>query len=97
MFPNYSATEFSLVLGAFGIICVNIINAWKQNTKLDNIGQKAATIEGHVNSKETKYIEQITALTRENEILRSVIIDKDKTAALLAQSVLIARKAEMKQ
>jgi hypothetical protein len=93
MFPHYTAAEFSLILGALGVVLVNVINAWRQNTKLnaqdvklDSIGQKAATIEGHVNSKETKYVEQLAAMTRENEILRDVIIDKDKTAALLAQA-----------
>jgi hypothetical protein len=87
MFPHYTAAEFSLIIAALGVMLVNVINAWRQNSKLDSIGQKTATIEGHVNSKETKYVEQLAAMTRENDILRTVIIDKDKTAALLAQSV----------
>jgi len=95
---HYSAPEFLLIIAAMGTIIVNIINAWKNTSKiqdntnkLDIIGQKTATIEGHVNSKETKYVEQIASLTRENEILRTVIIDKDKTAALLAQSVITSK------
>ena len=89
MFPHYTAAEASLIIGAIGVIIVNIINAWRQNSKLDSIGQKTATIEGHVNSKETKYVEQLAAMTRENSILRDVIIDKDKSAAMLAQAVAI--------
>ena len=94
MFPHYTAAELTLVIAAVGVMLVNVINAWRQSSrldsqdlKLDSIGQKTATIEGHVNSKETKYVEQLTAMNRENEILRGVIIDKDKSAALLAQSL----------
>lgn len=49
--------------------------------------QKTAVIEGHVNSKETKYLGDIAALQQEVRILRETLSDKKETAALLAQSV----------
>lgn len=49
--------------------------------------QKTVVIEGHVNSKETKYLGDIAALQQEVRILRETLSDKKETAALLAQSV----------
>lgn len=93
---NYTAAEMLLFIAAIGAIITQSIIAFKTGKVADHTNKivdqtllKAAVIEGHVNSKETKYVEQITALTRENEILRSVILDKDRVAALLAQSAIM--------
>ena len=102
---TYSATDLTLIISAiFGGMAL-LISTWKTNAKVDantaitaatavkvnTIETKAAVIEGHVNSKESKYIEQLTALNRENELLRQMIMDKQKTADMLAQAMAVER------
>lgn len=84
---TYTAPEVLLFLAAVGTILVNVIVAWRTGKVADQTLIKASVIEGHVNSRETKYIEQIAGLTRENDILKATIANHDKVAALLAQSV----------
>jgi hypothetical protein len=85
---EYTATELLLIIAAVGAVVVNVIIAWRTGKVADQTLIKAAVIEGHVNSKETKYNEQIISLQKENELLKNTIADKDKTAALLAQSII---------
>ena len=90
----YTATDIVLVITALGIVIVNIVAALRTNVKLnENTGKtneiltKASIIEGHVNSKETKYVEQINSYQREIETLKATVIEKNRVAELLAQSV----------
>lgn len=102
---NYSATDLTLIIGAIFGGCALLINTWKTNAKVDantavteatalkvnTIETKASVIEGHVNSKETKYVEKIEALDRENLLLRQMIADKQQTANMLAQAMAVER------
>jgi len=83
----YTAPEMVLMITAGGIVITNTINALRTNGKLDAIKEKTAVIEGHVNSKETKYMEQLASKDNEINILKSVIAAKDRDKALLAQAV----------
>ena len=83
----YTAPEILLMITATGVVITNTINAWRTSGKLDIINQKTAVIEGHVNSKETRYVEQLTSKDNEIELLKAVIVTKDKDKALLAQAV----------
>ena len=87
MLLGYTSSEMLLVIAAIGAVIVNIIMAWKTGTRVEQTLMKASIIEGHVNSKETKYVEQLASAQREIDLLKNVIIDKDKVAGLLAQSV----------
>lgn len=102
---TYSATDLTLIISAiFGGMAL-LISTWKTNAKVDantavteatakkvdTIETKAAVIEGHVNSKESKYVEQLTALNRENDLLRQMIADKQQTANMLAQAMAVER------
>ena len=102
---NMSTADIVVILGVVFAGLAQLIATWRNGTKLDTntaatvataatvntIQTKAAVIEGHVNSKEAKYVEQILALQRENELLRQMIADKRETAAILAQAVAIER------
>jgi len=79
--PQLTAPEILLIIAAIGVVLNNMIQSWR-------IGTKVAVIEGHVNSKETKYAEQIVSKDNEIQILRNIIVDKDKDKALLAQAVI---------
>ena len=85
---NYTAPEVLLIIAAVGALIVNAITAWKTGNAVQQTLIKTAIIEGHVNSKETKYVEQIASLQKEVDILKTVIVEKEKIAALLAQSVI---------
>ena len=92
---TYTSAETLLIIAAVGAVITNAISAWRVGTKVDSIAQKAdiigvktAVIEGHVNSKETKYVEQINSKDNEIALLRAIIVTKDKDAALLAQSII---------
>ena len=90
---SYTSSEILLFIAAIGLLIKNAIDSWKLNDMARQTLQKAAVIEGHVNSKETKYVEEIVSLKKEIEILNKVIIDKEKTAALLAQSIVKSDKS----
>jgi len=84
---EYTAPEILLMIAAIGAVLVNIIIAWRNGKVADQTLTKASVIEGHVNSRETKYVEQISSLTKEIETYKNFINEKDKIASLLAQSV----------
>lgn len=90
----YTAPEILLFIGAVAALLVQTIGAWRSgarsidtNQKVGETLVKTAVIEGHVNSKETKYIAEIAALQDKCKMLELILADKDRTAALLAQSV----------
>lgn len=89
---GYTSPEILLMIAAIGAIITQSITAWRNGGKLDVIGQRAATIEGHVNSKETKYVEELKAKDMEIEILKQIIISKDKDKSLLAQAVALRQR-----
>lgn len=78
--------EWVLLVTAIAALGKSWIDSWKMQAVVQQTLMKASVIEGHVNSKETKYVEQIAGLERERDILRKLITDKDATAALLAQA-----------
>lgn len=87
---NYTAPEVLLIIAAVGAVAVNVISAWRMGTKIDAVKLDTAVVLGHVNSKETKYMEQLASKDRELELLKGIIVDKDKDKALLAQSTAAA-------
>ena len=84
----YTASEVVLVIAALGAVIVNVVTALKVSSKLTTVSERAAVIEGHVNSERSKMSEQLLSRQKEIDFLRSTLADKDKTAALLAQSIL---------
>lgn len=80
--------DIVIVISAVGVVINNAIQTWKLNNKVDVINQKTAVIEGHVNSQQTKYIEQIASKDKEIALLNDILIKKDKEAALLAQAAI---------
>jgi len=90
----YTAPEILLFIAAIGTLIVNSIYAWRTGTAVQQTLTKTSIIEGHVNSKETKYVEQITSLGKEIDLLKQVIINNEKTAALLAQAVVQVKAIE---
>jgi hypothetical protein len=83
----YTAPEVVLLIAAIGACGTQLITAWRISTKMDATLTKTAVIEGHVNSEKAESNQKIVALERENDILRSVINDKDKVAAVLAAGI----------
>ena len=88
---HYTAPEVLLFIAAIGVLLQNTISAWRNGTKIDQTLTKASIIEGHVNSKETKYVEQISSYQREVQTLKETIAEKNKIAEMLAQSVAQAK------
>jgi hypothetical protein len=94
--PGYTAPEILLFIAAIGLVLTNTITAWRQGNKLNVISEKTAIIEGHVNSKETKYIEEMKAKDTQIELLKSVIESQNKDKALLAQAVALRSRGDGK-
>ena len=88
-----NSADWLLIIAAVGTVAVNIINAWRIEKKVDETLITAAVIKGHVNSKETKYVEQLVSLQKENELLRQIIVEKDKDKALLAQATTLRHRS----
>ena len=88
-----NSADWLLIIAAVGTVAVNIINAWRIERKVDETLVTAAVIKGHVNSKETKYVEQLVSLQKENELLRQIIVEKDKDKALLAQATVMRHRS----
>lgn len=82
---TYTAPEIVLIITAVGAIIQNTVSIWRSGNKIEDTLTKTTVIEGHVNSQATRYEEKIIALQKEVEILKQIIVDKDKMAALLAQ------------
>lgn len=57
-----------------------------QTPKIQQIAEKSAVIEGHVNSNEARYHERVASLERENALLREFLSQRQQDAALLAQA-----------
>lgn len=70
------------VIGATGVFLGVLVTSIASIVNLI----KTAKVEAHVNSQSTKFQEQILSLSRENEILKGVILDKVKVSELLAQA-----------
>jgi hypothetical protein len=63
----------------------------QKNTEITReIGAKTDVVNGHVNSESARREARLEALHKENQLLRDVLADKEKTAAVLAQSVVTA-------
>lgn len=92
---SYTAPEVLLFIAAIGVLLQNTITAWRTSNKIDQTLVKTAVIEGHVNSKEARYVEQLSSKDKEIEVLKGVLIEKDRISALLAQSV-VQNKEEPK-
>ena len=84
---QYTMPEVLLLVAAIGAVLVNVITAWGNRIKLDQVAVTTKVIEGHVNSAATKAIVEQQSLITERAILKETIEDMKKTAALLAQSV----------
>lgn len=92
---TYTAPEIVLIISALGGIIVNIVVAIKTSGDVGKTLTKTSVIEGHVNSRETKYNEQITALQNENKLLKDQIAAEKQSAMLLAQAAILrGRKAD---
>ncbi len=82
------------VLTALGTLAIAIIGALAAGAvliikELHNVSLTAGKIEVAVNSQKTAADAMIASLRRENQLLRDVITDKNATAQLLAQSVVM--------
>jgi len=81
--------EILLLVAAIGAVLVNVITAWGNRARLDQVVQTSKVIEGHVNSAATRSIVERESLITEKTALRDTIEEMKKTAALLAQSAAI--------
>lgn len=88
---NYTAAEIvvisTTIITAISVGIVNVIVALKANKKMDQNLERSATIENHVNGDRTRFLTEIEDHKKEIERLKTVINEKEKAAALLAQSV----------
>lgn len=83
---TYTAPEVVLIITAIGAILQNTISIWRTGNKVADTFAKTSVIEGHVNSQTTRYDEKVNALQKEIDMLKQVIVDKDKMTALLVQA-----------
>ena len=88
-----TSADWLLIIAALGTVIVNIINAWRIERKVDETLVKTSVIQGHVNSKETKYVEQLVSLQKEIDMLRQIITGKDQDKALLAQATMMRHRS----
>jgi len=82
--------EILLLVAAVGAVLVNVINAWGNRGKLNQVVETTKVIERQTNSAATKAIADKESLYSEIVILRETIGDMKMSAALLAQSVVMA-------
>lgn len=85
----YTAPEILLFIAAIGAVIAQSISAWRTGKTVQETLTKTAVIEGHVNSQAARCAEQLIAKDNEIKILKNVIVEKDKAALLLAQSVVL--------
>ncbi len=81
---HFTATDIIVIIGALSTGIINVITSWKTHTKVNETFVKTAVIESNTNGDKTRATEQLISLKRENDILRGVISEKDKIAAVLA-------------
>jgi hypothetical protein len=65
---------------------ISVITALRASSKIDPIAKDVEAIKGHVNSEKTASDGREVALRQEAALLREMLTDKNKTAALLAQA-----------
>jgi len=85
---NFTSDQWILIIGAIFLGINNMITNWRTTSRLNIITEDTKVVLGHVNSKETKYITELASKDTEIALLNGIIVDKDKAAALLAQSVI---------
>jgi hypothetical protein len=84
---SFTSSDVLLFIAAVGVVIVNTITALRTGkvvASLATVEAKADVIVGHVNSRETEYIQKLDALHKENLALVASLSASEKRAELLA-------------
>lgn len=88
-------TAMGILVTTIGAVIVNIIMAFRTNTKVNEVSAKADVITGHVNSAATASTAKIDSLEKQVLALRQLVSEDKEKAALLAQSAAITQASNL--